>query len=80
MSSPQAKHELTIPNIPTPIGACVLLGHILVVSVTGENRVKLFDVDTGKYLSELAPAESGGRPFKKPSDTVAVNDGRFAGG
>ena len=62
-----------------PIGACVLPDGFLVVSFTGEDYVKMFYSDNGEVLRRVIPPESGGRAFKKPTDTAALPKDRFAG-
>ena len=63
-----------IKNIDQPIGIIVLdKTKTIVISEQGKDQVKLYKID-GSPLKTVQP----GQPFKKPTDMVALKDGKFA--
>jgi len=63
-----------IKNIDRPIGIIVLdKTKTIVISEQGKNQVKLYKID-GSPLKIVQP----GQPFRKPTDMVALKDGKFA--
>lgn len=60
-------------DLHRPIGLCVLATGRLVVASTFEHKVKMFGED-GRLVKVVALP---GRPFRKPSDMVALQEGGF---
>jgi len=56
-----------------PIGICLLpsVGKF-VVAATGENRVKMYHMESGKFYKEISSFN-----FKRPSDMVSLRNGSF---
>jgi len=56
-----------------PIGICLLpsVGKF-VVAATGENRVKMYHMESGKFYKEISSFN-----FKRPSDMVSLQNGNF---
>ncbi len=59
-----------------PIGLCLLPCGKLVVSSSGDDSVRMVCSRSMEEVGRAAP----GRPFRRPSDLLALPDGRFAGG
>ena len=69
-------------GVCVPIGFCVLRkSKKFVVSSTRENKVKIFNLDDGRFNKEVVfdgeKAEEGGS-FCRPSDMVSLDQGGFA--
>ena len=69
-------------GVSGPIGFCVLRrSKKFVVSSTMENKVKIFNLDDGRFNKEVVfageEAKEGGS-FRRPSDMVSLDQGGFA--
>jgi len=70
----EARRVFVVEGLDRPIGICALpSGSVAVSSSGGEGSVKLYD-DAGQLRGHVEP----GRPFSRPTDMVALPDGRFA--
>jgi hypothetical protein len=69
-----ARLDFAVEKVASPIGICVLpVSGNIVVGVTGEDAVKIYS-PKGEFLKAVVPS----RDFRRPSDMVALPDGRFA--
>ena len=89
-----ARHALTISDVPRPIGICLLPSGNIVVGSSEVNQVRVYDPEGSHLFNVRVRAVESNHPqsttlqsidlfqpdreFKSPTDMVSLPDGRFA--